>query len=206
MNHNPFTLAKQSKPYVAAFLAEVSTNKPERFRVVPSRYLCLLFNQMCDLRGGFFKDAKMNQQRLSFVLSSMGYEKTRKTRSGITCFNVGLLEEPAPPTTSVADSLGAACVDVFKYTPTAEIPATILNEIIAIRHTVDLMERNRLAEDNRWTEEEKTTPPHAVLHPAKSSEVIASSADAGEPDFQQMEANDAQADAESLTENNDYDS
>lgn len=205
MTHNPFTRAKEYKPYVAAFLAEVSTGKPDKFRIIPSRYLCHLYNLWCEQRGGF-EDQKMNQQRFSFVLSSLGYEKTRKTRSGITCFNVCLLAEPTPPMSSTRDSLGARCMEPFNCPPISEIPATILNEVTAVRHIADLMAREEQAELERFTDEERTRPAHMVLNDAfKKPEPSDTQADAGEPDFEQVEANDAKADAESLTETNDYD-
>lgn len=163
MKHDPFNRAREYSPYVSGFLAEVSTAKPDRFRIVPSRYLCHLYNQWCDMRGGF-EDQKMNQQRFSFVLSMLGYQKTRKTRSGITCFNVCLLATPNPPPPTTANNLGAKCMDLFKYPPTAEIPVTILNEVTAVRHISALMAREELAELERWTDEERTKPAHVVVN------------------------------------------
>lgn len=192
MTHNPFSRAKEYKPYVAAFLAEVSTSKPDKFRIVPSRYLCHLYNQWCEQRGGF-EDQKMNQQRFSFVLSSLGYEKTRKTRSGITCFNVCLLASSNPPASSTQDSLGAQCMEPFNCPPISEVPATILNEVVAVRHIADLLGREQLAELERWTDEERTRPAHAILNDVFEKKP--------EPPEVQADA----APEESPTETNDYD-
>lgn len=212
MRSNPFNQAKDKKPYVEAFLAEISTGKPEPYSIVPVRFLCHLFNLWVDHRKAG-DSLKMNQQRFTYVARLIGYTASRKTRNAITCINVALLPEPAPPGEYVKDSLCAENMSPFIPPTLAELPAPVTNEIIAVRHTLELMMRNGKMRAEMWGEDgnlsasEYMTRPYKRPLPASAvnPEPSDAQADAGEPDFEQVEANDAQADAESLTETNDYD-
>lgn len=202
---DPFANARDNKPAVVTFLSEISTGKPEKFRVVPARYLCHLYNLWSDRRG-FSEEAHMVPQRFSYVMSRLGYRKTRKTQAGIVAFNVELLPRPNQPDPEACRSILAADLARFEYPSQAETPPSILNEIIAIRHIAELMERNRVEESDRWTEEERTTSAHTILNSTfNNPQTSETQVDAGKPDFEQAEANDAQADAGSSTETNDYD-
>lgn len=192
MNKTPFELTKQKKPYVLAFLAELTTNKQEEYSIVPSRYLCFIFNAWCDRRK-FESDLKMNQQRFTYVMRLLGYTSSRRTRVGIGCFNVTLLDQPLAPTEYTKEALGATDLAPFTFPDVQDVPPTIYNEIAAVRHTINLMDRDKRVREESWGAEGKQ-PSNLSLKPTPQAK------EAEEPNFEQIEADEVVADA-----SNEYD-
>lgn len=197
MRSNPFTQAKEKKPYVEAFLAEISTGKPEPYSIVPARFLCHLFNLWIDHRRAG-ETLKMNQQRFTYVVGLLGYTVSRKTRTAITCVNVALLPESAPPREHVATSLGAENMEPFNPPKLADLPSQITNELIAVRHTLELMVRNGKMRAEMWGNDGRLSAGEYLAKPYEPS-----ASEAVDPKPSEVQADAALE--ESPTGNNDYD-
>lgn len=198
MRSNPFNQARDKSPYVKAFLAEISTGKPEPYSIVPARFLCHLFNLWVDHRKAG-DSLKMNQQRFTYVARLLGYTVSRKTRNAITCINALLLPEPAPPGEHVRDSLGVEDMSPFTPPTLAELPAPITNEIIAVRHTLELLVRNGKLSAEMWGEDGRLSAGEYMAKPYKRPQIRG----AINPRSPEVQADAAPE--ESLTEANDYD-
>lgn len=203
MIRDPFAKARENKLFVASFLSEISTGKPNRYRVVPSRFIAYLYNAWVDQRV-VGESRKMNQQRMTFVLRLLGYTVSRKTRAAISCLDIDLIPSPKSPSPDIIGKLGAESTALFVFPNTSDLPPGIYNELTAVRHTVEILARSARENEDMWGEEGKR-PSNELLMPSVKLDPSEVQADAGEPDFEQVEANDAKADAESLTETNDYD-
>jgi len=198
MRSNPFNQARDKSPYVKAFLAEISTGKPEPYSIVPVRFMCHLFNLWVDHRKAG-DSLKMNQQRFTYVARLLGYTASRKTRAAITCINVALLPEPAPPGEYVKDSLGVEDMSPFTPPTLAELPATVTNEIISVRHTLELLVRNGKLTSEMWGEDGRLSAGEYMAKPYKRPQVRS----AVNPDLSEVQA--GAEPEESPTEQNDYD-
>lgn len=189
MIRDPFAKARENKLFVASFLSEISTGKPNRYRVVPARFLAYLYNAWVDQRV-VGESRKMNQQRMTFVLRLLGYTVSRKTRAAISCLDIDLIPSPKPPSPDIIGKLGAESTALFVFPNTSDLPPGIYNELTAVRHTVEILARSARENEDMWGEEGKR-PSNELLMPSVNpgpSEVQAGA----EPE-------------ESPTEQNDYD-
>lgn len=170
MIRDPFARARENKPFVAAFLSEISTEKPNRYRIVPARYIAHLYNSWVDQRV-IGESRKMNQQRMTFVLRLLGYTVSRRTRVAISCLDIDLIPSPKPPSLDIVEKFGAESTELFKFPNTSDLPTGIYNEIIAVRHSVELLARSARENEDMWGEEGKR-PSNKLLMPSAAVQEV----------------------------------